>query len=162
MVEALALIHLVLGIVHVAGTLGHKIHNYARHAREIDQSLEVFASELQLLCASLRSVETGLKAPHFLRSLSQTRLAEESWHRLEFLQGVLQDCEKTLTDLAVVLDTIQRRNYTRFLPQGPAATMKLQYNMPALTSLRNQLKSYQSIIQIELQVIDLYSYTVLQ
>ena len=127
-----------------------------RRVRIANKALSIFALELGTFKTTLRALEANLKRSKIRLALEDAITPQESSAQLETLHAILKDCETSLKDLNALLDSIKSGRIARGFLRTPATAWKLNAKAPELGRIQNLIKTYNSAIQIHLQITNLY------
>ena len=147
------------GAVTLASTavsLSKAIYTLVRGVKEADNDLQALAEELRAVSVSLESVGKALKNPTLAESFKGFGLREESEKRLAHIEQIIESCRHILGQLEDLVKQVTGSNTTGNTSIRKFATaLKLKFKQADLKQIRERLKSFRDVLQLELQTIDL-------
>jgi hypothetical protein len=120
-----------------------------------DDTFKILALELKALEQTLNAVDTSLHRPNLKDSFRKTVSEAEFETQLASFDALLKDCKTALEELEQLLNSITSGRLAHGILRKPAAAWKLNSKAPALGRIQSLVKTYNSTMHINLQIMNL-------
>ena len=144
-----------LALAQLAALLSKNTYQAVQATKDADNDVQALATELRILSASWDSVGNTLKQPGFQQDLFATSVSNEATTRLATIQPIIDDCDQSLKQLQQLYDQIQGSGRNTLLPRKTSVALKLNLKNPKVEKIRQQLRNFQSVLQVELHLLDM-------
>jgi VHL beta domain len=154
--DPLSIATTAVSLAALTAKLATKAAGYVEQVSTADDTLHILTSELNILGATLTSIDAALRSKELDKAFGKASSSKEVQRHLTALQAILGDCKTALEEFGGILDTIKKGRFSSSIFRKPAAAWKINQKTPHLSRLQHLITGYHRALHIHLQLMSLY------
>ncbi|KAI9773468.1 MAG: hypothetical protein M1840_007685 [Geoglossum simile] len=153
--DALSLIAAAYAVGKVAYQASTGLYTFVQDARNVDQSLKSFITEIESLERAIDAIRVSLQSPSLL-TFEEAARDDNTGELWKSVHAILIQCHKTLEELHQVLQDVRGRTDEQNLFRQAFTQFKLNMNADNIVGIRSKVHTHHAAMGLALQTINVY------